>query len=320
MNAESPLAISIVVPCYRSGSWLAEFAAEVTDVMETAGRSFELILVNDGSPDGVTWPAIEAIARADRRVIGVDLLRNVGQFAALMAGLGEASGEVVVTLDDDFQHPPAQIPILLAALDQQPLVDCVIGAYAEKRHPLLRNIGSSIMDVFYRRSYGKPAGLKMGSFRAMRRPVVEGMLSFGTARPVPGALLLQTTQRIANVPVEHHPRREGSSGYGAIRLITSTLETMLNASTAPLRSISLLGIGISFFSVLAMIYYLALGFAGRVTVAGFTTLVLLVTFFGGATLFAVGLLGEYVARLVVEVGRPPLYLVRATTRDRNHAE
>ena len=318
METPGPPHISVVVPCYCSGEWLGRLTQNLIDTLEGEGSSFEIVLVNDGSPDAVTWPAIVALAESDSRVVGIDLLRNVGQFAALIAGLEEAAGSVVVTIDDDFQHPPREIPKLLEALRSDPDVDCVIGRYEAKRHSRFRNSGTWLMDRFYRRAYGTPAEVQMSSFRAMRRPVVDGMLTFGTVRPVPGALLLQTTARIVNVPVDHERRVEGSSGYRPLRLISSTAQTILNASTAPLRAISLVGIGLSMVAAVALIYYLILALMGRSPVAGFATLVTLVIFFGGATLFSIGLLGEYVARLVIEAGRPPRYLVRASTRDRNH--
>jgi dolichol-phosphate mannosyltransferase/undecaprenyl-phosphate 4-deoxy-4-formamido-L-arabinose transferase len=268
----------------------------------------EIILVNDHSPDAITWPAIADLAAQQANVVGIDLARNTGQFAALMCGLSETRGDFVITMDDDFQHPPDQIPRLISGMDDE--TDVVIGAYEEKQHGGLRNLGSRVMDRIYRGTYGKPPEVRMGSFRLLRRRVVETMLSFGTVRPVPGALILQSTARIKNVTVEHHPRQEGSSGYSVRRLVSSTLDNIVNASTGPLRAISLLGLVSAAFAVIALAYYLLRALFTDRAVPGFSTTVMLITFFGGATLLAIGVLGEYVVRLVIEAGRPPPYAVR----------
>jgi hypothetical protein len=173
------------------------------------------------------------------------------------------------------------------------------------------------MDRIYRVTYGKPPELKMGSFRILRRSVVDTMLSFGTVRPVPGALILQSTSRIANVTVDHRPREEGTSGYSLRRLIGSTLDNIVNSSTGPLRAISVLGFMSAALAAAAMAFYLLRALFTDRGVPGFSTTVMLITFFGGATLLAIGVLGEYVVRLVIEAGRPPLYSVRTRVGQRD---
>jgi dolichol-phosphate mannosyltransferase/undecaprenyl-phosphate 4-deoxy-4-formamido-L-arabinose transferase len=226
-----------------------------------------------------------------------------------MCGLAAAKGDFVITMDDDLQHPPEEITKLIAGMDAD--TDVVIGAYDEKRHGGLRNLGTRVMDRIFRNTYGKPSGLKMGSFRLLRRRVVESMLSFGTVRPVPGALILQSTARIKNVSVTHRSREEGTSGYSFRRLVSSTLDNIVNASTGPLRLISGLGLFSAALALIALAYYLVLAIVADRAVPGFSTTVLLITFFGGATLLAIGVLGEYVVRLVLEAGRPPMYTVRS---------
>ena len=298
----------MVIPCYASGEWLADLVDRVSKAMMDLDH--EIVLVNDCSPDDTTWPAIVGIAKSKATVRGIDLARNVGQFAALMCGLSIARGEKVITIDDDFQHPPEEIPTLIAALDEE--VDVVIGVYQEKQHGGFRNLGSSLMNRVFR-SFGKPEDLRMGSFRLMRRSVVETLLDFGTVRPVPGAMLLQATSRIRNVDVRHAPRTRGQSGYSVRRLISSTIDNVINATTAPLRMISGLGLLIALLAGAVMVFYLLRAFIADQAVPGFSTIVVLITFFGGATLLAIGLLGEYVARIVVEAARPPLYAIRART-------
>lgn len=307
---------SVVIPCYGSGTWLPSLVKDITEVLHASPH--EIVLVNDHSPDDVTWPTIVALAEEYPNVVGIDLAKNTGQFAALMCGLAESRGELVITMDDDFQHPPQEIPRLIAGLDDE--TDVVIGGYEEKRHAGVRNLGTRIMDRIFRVTYGKPPDLRMGSFRLLRRRVVDTLLSFGTVRPVPGALILQSTARIKNVTVEHNAREEGSSGYSFRRLIGSTLDNIINSSTGPLRAISVLGFLSAALAAAAMAFYLLRALFADVAVPGFSTTVLLITFFGGATLLAIGVLGEYVVRLVIEVGRPPLYTVRSRISQREGSE
>lgn len=297
---------SVVIPCYGSGKWIATLVESVSEVLDEFNH--EIILVNDYSADDVTWPAIEQLARTRSNIVAIDLAKNSGQFASLMCGLATAQGDFVITMDDDFQHPPDEIPKLIAGMD--PETDVVIGAYELKQHEPLRNIGTRVMDRIFRSAYDKPRDLKMGSFRLLRRNVVESMLNFGTVRPVPGALILQSTARIKNVLVTHHPREQGTSGYSVRRLISGTLDNIVNVSTGPLRIISGLGFVSAALALIALTYYLLLAFFTQRGVPGFSTTVLLISFFGGATLLAIGVLGEYVVRLVIEAGRPPMYSIR----------
>jgi polyisoprenyl-phosphate glycosyltransferase len=278
--------------------------------MEPSGRPFELILVNDASPDEVTWPAIRKLAASHPEVIGIDLMGNVGQFRALLCGMEASRGDLVVTMDDDLQNPPEEIPKLLAAIDDDPGLECVMGSYAEKRHSGVRNLGTRLVSRIYRSAYGKPKDLQTTSFRVLRRSLVAAVLSHRTVRPVIGALILQSTSRIANVEVAHHPREQGGSGWRLGRLIGATVDNVVNASTAPLRFVSLTGITIAGLSFLLAAFYFVRGLLGQIGVAGFPTTVVLIVFFGGSILAAIGLVGEYVVRIVTEVTGPPRYVVR----------
>jgi len=302
--------ISIVVPCYRSGAWLETLVDRVRATLSPLGRTHELILVNDASPDDVTWLAIRKLAEANPEVVGIDLMGNVGQFRALLCGMEAARGDLVVTMDDDLQHPPEEIPRLLEAIDADQGLECVFGSYTVKRHSRLRNLGTRLVARVYESAYRKPGDVELTSFRVLRRSLVAAMLSHRTVKPVIGALILQSTGRIASVPVEHHPRVEGSSGWRPGRLIGAAVDNVVNASTAPLRIVSLAGILIAMFSFFLAAFYFVQGLLAEDGVAGFPTIVVLVIFFGGSILAAVGLLGEYVVRIVTEVTGPPRYVVR----------
>ena len=312
MTSPHPLPpdISIVVPCYRSGAWLESLVERVIDTMATLDRPYELILVNDASPDDITWPAIRKLAASHPQVVGIDLMGNVGQFRALLCAMESARGDLVVTMDDDLQNPPEEVPKLIAAIEADEELQCVIGSYHQKRHSWFRNLGTRLVARIYRRAYNKPEGLQTTSFRVLRRSLVDAVLAHRTVKPVIGALILQSTSRISNVDVAHDPRAEGGSGWRVGRLVSATIDNIVHASTTPLRFISLSGIGIALLSFGLAAFYLMVGVFGNNPVAGFPTIVVLVIFFGGMILAAIGLLGEYVVRIVTEVTGPPRYVVR----------
>jgi glycosyltransferase involved in cell wall biosynthesis len=230
---------------------------------------------------------------------------------ALMAGFDMAKGSHIITMGDDLQHPPVEIPKLIRAQEENLDTDVVIGKFAKKEHDFYRNLGSSLVHAIYAYTHGRPKQLRMSNFKIMRREVVETIRSHQTARPISNALLLQSTKKIVNIVVDHHPRPYGNSGYSLFRLINSMLDQVVYSSTDPLRMLGLTGFGISAGSVILRLYYLVRWFAGNVGITGFTTLVLLL-FFGGMLLFSLGMVGEYVARVLKEVVGNPRYVVRQT--------
>ena len=308
MSSQS-IDLSIVVPCYGSGSWLAELVDQLHQALHASSLDYEIILINDASVDD-TWQAIASLADADERVRGVDLLFNTGQYRATMCGLQQATGELVVTMDDDLQQSPADIPAIIQPLLDDPTLDCVMASIRGRRHGLVRRIGSSLMSGLFRLTYGKPRGLKVSSFRAMRRRLVEAISQFDTARPNINPLVLQSTARINNVEVDHHPRAGGRSGYGIFRLGRLMLDNVLSVSTLPLKAVSVIGLLSALVSVGLGIFYFVRWYGVFINEPGFATIVLLLLFFGGLTLLSIGLLGEYLIRIMDEVRRRPWFVVR----------
>lgn len=304
---------SIVIPAYRSGAWLEDLARDVLAAMDAAGHpDCELILVNDRSPDAETWPAIEKAAAADPRVRGLDLVYNVGQFRALLCGMQHARGELILTMDDDFQHPPAELPKLIDALAARPELLCVMGDYEVRGQSPLRRLGSALFSRILDRAYGKPRGVRTTSFRIMRRSLVEAVLNYRTARPQLGPLIVSLTRQVANVPVQHQPRRAGQSNYSLFSLWRNTVDSVVYASTAPLRFLSSFGLLCAGAAFLVGLGYLIRWAAGGIGVPGYTSQILLIIFFGGMTLLGLGVLGEYVARIIGEVTGPERYRIART--------
>ena len=302
---------SIVIPCYRSGPWLEELVRRIDRTMSPAGRSFELLLVNDASPDE-TWTVIERLVREFPFVRGFDLQFNTGQFRATMCGLDQADGEFIVIMDDDLQHQPEDIPTLINALRQSPRLDCIMAQFPRKHHNRLRILGSHFASWLFSKLHGKPRGVFPSSFRVLRRGLAETMCRHQTVNPAIGPLIYRSTTRIANVTLEHQPRESGRSGYTLPALIRILLNSYFSASTTPLRLVSILGFCSAIGSMGLACYYLAKYLSNGIGVAGFTTHVLLLVFFGGLTLFAIGLVGEYLIRIMDEVRQPPRYFIRST--------
>jgi glycosyltransferase involved in cell wall biosynthesis len=305
---------SVVIPTYRGGPCLGELVRRLIAVMGSLGGSYEILFVDDASPDG-SWEvlcSLKSLHGAQARIRAFRLIHNVGQFRALMCGLEHSRGEFVVTMDDDLQNPPEEIPRLVSAMRAHPEMDAVIGAFARKEHHLFRNLGSRLIDAVNCVVSNKPRSLKTTSFRLLRRCLVDAIVAHRTINPVMGPLVVRSSNRIMNVPVQHHPRREGESNYGVCDLFRMALDHVLNFSTIPLKAISVLGIASSALSAALGAFFFWQFWTGNVgvEVRGWTTLVLLLLFYCGLVLFSLGLIGEYLIRIINEVSRSPRYVVR----------
>lgn len=303
---------SIVIPCYRSGRWLGELVERIDATMDRVGEDYEIVLVNDASDDA-TWPEIERLASNRPYLRGIDLLFNVGQQRATICGIEHARGELILTIDDDLQHPPEEIPKLIETFESTPGIDCVMGTFETLRQKWYRRLGTALSAYVNQWFYGKPRELKMSAFRLMNRTTAEAICAHRTSRPIIGPLLLMCTPRIVNVTVAHQFRPHGHSGYTLLRLIRTMMDNVIAGTAVPLKAASLLGFLSAAGSAVLGIAYLVGWLVGAIGVPGFASLALLIVFFGGMTLMSVGLLGEYVIRIIHETSRPPRYFVRRET-------
>jgi dolichol-phosphate mannosyltransferase/undecaprenyl-phosphate 4-deoxy-4-formamido-L-arabinose transferase len=302
---------SIVIPVYKSGPWMDELVERIGAVMQVEARdSFELVLVNDCSPDLITWPAIKRNAEKHKWVRGVDLLYNVGQFRAMLCGMEQAQGRFILNMDDDLQHLPEELPKLIQTILADDQLLCVMGKYETKQHSAFRNMGSRLVRNIMNRLYGKPSEIQTTSFRIMRRELASAIMAYRTAKPQMGPLIVSLTKKIENISVQHAPRPQGSSGYNLWSLLSATFDSIINASTAPLRFFSVIGFLCSGASVFLMLFFLLRWLTGGIGVAGYTSQILLISFFGGMTLAGIGVLGEYVARVIAEVTGPERFCVK----------
>ena len=305
---------TIVVPVYRAERTIDELCERIRNIFDDILRvSFEVILVDDASPDG-SWAKLCELHGQDSRFKIIQLARNFGQHNALMCGFKYAAGEYVITMDDDLQHPPEEIPKLIEAMRQHPDADMVIGAYSSKQHSLMRNLGSYVSRWFGHRIFRQNRRLRYSSFRLVRGLTVKSILQVKIERPRVGQLLLQMSNRVVNTPVNHDPRKYGRSGYAYGRLIKDLIYNIIYNSSLPLQWISYLGLASAVLSFMLAGYYLYRYFFVGITVPGWTTMILLLLFYFGILLLAVGIIGEYLARIIKENRRMPQYVIRDLRR------
>ena len=300
---------SITIPVYNSEKTLPELIERLTRVMDEIGQTYEIILVNDASPDGA-WEVIKQLKKKCPQIWAFNLMNNVGQFRALMCAFDNVHGEYVITMDDDLQNPPEEIPKLIEAINNSSDLDCVIGVPREKRHSFSRNLGSLLIGYINRTVINKPKELKTSSFRIFKRHINDALIQYKTRSPVIIPLILKSTKRIGNVTVEHCERKYGVSGYSLSRLIKATFDNVINFSILPLKLVSGVGLLASLGSILLTVFYIIRYFQGVIKVPGWITLVLLLTFFSGLILFSIGLVGEYLIRIIEEVNHSPRYIIR----------
>lgn len=307
MNKEVEL--SIVIPCYNSAESLSELNERLNESLQLLNVTYEIIYVNDCSKDN-TIKELQALTIHDTHIVAIDLMFNVGQFRAIYCGLEKAKGRYIVTIDDDLQHPPEEIPKLYNAIKDNLDIDAIFGKYQEKKHSFFRNLGSSFIKLVNEKIYGKPKNLTMSAFRIMRKELVETILDHKTISPVLGAVILKSTSRIINIDVNHHKRKHGQSNYNFVKLVKATLDNVLNFSSLPLQTISLIGISVSFISFLISMFYLLRYFFTDAGVPGWTSIMVLLNFYAGLILVSLGLIGEYLIRILMEVNGTPKYKIR----------
>ncbi len=298
--------ISVVIPVYNS-TVLEELTDRINAVFrDRPGVNYEIIFVDDSSPCPETWPTLERLARERSALRALQLTRNFGQQAATLCGLAEARGDFVITMDDDLQHAPEDIPKFLALTDW----DIVIGQFDRKRHNLFRRLTSRAKGYFDRIILGKPKGIQMSSFRMLNRTVVDGILSIRTPHPFLPALMFYVSQNVIGVRVGHSSRREGRSGYTLWKLMRVFSHLLINNSSLVLRLVGNLGLlfaGISFLMAALVIYQ---KLAHSVSVQGWTSLLATQLLLGGLLLFSVGVVGEYLIRIIESSERKPTYFIR----------
>jgi glycosyltransferase involved in cell wall biosynthesis len=302
--------VSVVVPVYNSEGGLAALVKRLEPVLSAGSSEFELILVNDGSQDQ-SWDRVQDLTSRHSWIVGINLMKNYGQHNALLCGIRRARFPVIITIDDDLQHPPEEIPKLLAKLEEG--YDVVYGKPEREQHGLWRNFASLITKFTLENAMGAETAQSVSAFRAFRTSLRAAFYEYRGAFVSIDCLLTWATSKFAAVVVRHDKRAIGVSHYTLGKLLVHSLNMMTGFSTLPLRIATYVGFAFTFlgFVVLAYVVIRYLVSGGSV-VPGFPFLASIVAIFSGAQLFALGIIGEYLSRMYVRTLEQPAYVIRET--------
>lgn len=299
-------ALSVVIPVYNSEPSLPELVRRLQPVLAALAVEYELVLVNDGSRDQ-SWPIIQRLAAENSWVRGMDLMRNYGQHNALLAGLRVARYDLAATMDDDLQHPPEELPKLLAKLAEG--FDVVYGTPEREPHGLWRGIASNLTKFALQSIMGAEVARSVSAFRVLRTRLRSAFARYQSPFVSLDVLLTWGTTRFAAVTVRHHPRRAGTSNYTFRQLVRHALTLMTGFSVWPLQLASLIGFGFTLFGLLVLGYVLLRFVLDGSSVPGFSFLASVIAIFSGAQMFALGIMGEYLARMHFRMMERPVYCV-----------
>lgn len=310
-RVDANIGISIVVPVYRSESTLVVLHERLVAAIEAIDQIFEIILVDDCSADG-SWAEIERLTLIDDRVLGIRLSRNYGQHNAILCGIRAAQYSTLVTIDDDLQNPPEEIPNLLAKLSQG--FDVVYGTPEREQHGVLRDFASRITKLVLQNAMGAETARKVSAFRVFRTDIRRAFEGYKSPFVSIDVLLTWGTTRFSSVTVCHQPRIAGKSNYTVGKLITHAFNMVTGFSTLPLQLASLIGFVFALFGVIVLAYVLLKYWITGGSVPGFSFLAAIIAIFSGAQLCALGIFGEYLARIHFRTMDRPPYSVRTTTK------
>lgn len=299
--------VSVVVPVYNSQGTLIELIARLSAVLSEVTLSFEVILVNDGSRDQ-SWQVIKQLAAEHEGVHGINLMRNYGQHNALLCGIRAANNELIVTIDDDLQNPPEEIPRLLDKLGEG--YDVVYGAPQQEQHGFFRDLASRVTKIALQGAMGAETARHVSAFRVFRTQVRDGFANYRGPFVSIDVLLTWGTSRFAAIQVNHEPRLVGASNYTFRKLTAHALNMMTGFSTLPLQLASWIGFGFTIFGLVVLTYVIGRYLIEGGSVPGFPFLASLIAVFSGAQLFALGIIGEYLARMHFRMMDRPSYVVR----------
>lgn len=302
--------VSFVIPCYRSEKTLCGVVAEIKAVVaQRPNVDYEIVMVSDHSPDKV-YSVIERLAKEDPgHCRGLEFAKNFGQNAALMAGFSRSTGDVVFSIDDDGQMPLESTFSLVDKLMVEGY-DVVYGAYASKQHNAFRNLGSLVNRWMAGWLVGRPKGLKMSSFYAMKRFVVDEILRYHGPFTYVGGLIFRATKNIANVEVKHRARQFGSSGYTMSKLFALWMNGFTAFSVKPLRLATWLGFLCSGIGAALGVWIIIRKlFIVQSVPLGYSSLMAVLLFMGGIIMLMLGLIGEYIGRIYICINQSPQFVI-----------
>lgn len=299
--------LSFVIPCYNSEKTIGVVVKEIVDTVTAhGGYDYEIVLVNDCSPDNV-FQVITKLCQNNKRIKGIDLARNFGQHSAIMAGFNHVTGDIVICLDDDGQTPADEMFKLIDKLDEN---DLVFAKYKDKKHSFFRNVGSWVNDKMAQWLIGKPRDLKIMSYFACKRYVVNEVLRYKNSYPYISGLLLRVTNKVANVEVHHRDRIEGKSGYTIKKLFLLWVNGFTAFSVKPLRLATFIGCLTAIVGFIYGLYVIIHKILNPLTPLGYSSTMAVLLFIGGMIMLLLGMIGEYLGRAYISLNNAPQFVIR----------
>lgn len=310
-NKKNREKISFVIPCYNSTNTIGKVVQEIKEVMlGTMNKyDYEIVLVNDGSPNGTTYDAILELVDKEDCIKGINLARNFGQPSAVMAALNHTIGDYVVCGDDDGQTPFNELPKLFAKIEEG--YDLVEARYAvREKRSLFRKLGTLMNEGMATWLIAKPQGLELTTYWVTRRFVVDQMIAYPNSYPYLGGLMLRATQNACNVDVTHRERLSGSSGYSLKKMIELWLNGFTSFSVKPLRLMSWIGMLVAIMGFIYGLIIIIIKIINPTINAGYSSIMSVMLFMFGVMFFFLGLIGEYVGRIYISLNKAPQFVVK----------
>ncbi len=296
---------SVIVPVYKSSHTIKQLIDRIIAVFEKQSTLFEIILVEDNGPDN-SWQTMKSLLPQYPQLRLFRLSRNFGQHNALMCGFAQSRGKFVITLDDDLQNPPEEIGKLISKIKEG--YDVVYGVPTRKKHHPVRNIGSYLVRLMYKTIF--KSDVYLTAFRIIRGEIIKGILTYNRNFTFIDGLIAWHTTSIGEAEVQHSPRKTGVSGYSVGKLFTLAMNMFTNFSIIPLQVVSLLGFVFAVFGFTLTIGYLLKYLVWGIPVPGFTSIIIGITMFSGVQMLSLGLIGEYLGRIHLNINSKPQYFVR----------
>lgn len=305
--------VSFVIPCYRSEQTITHVVDEIHRTLaKLCEYDYEIILVNDCSPDN-TFEVIRELCEKDSRITGINLAKNFGQHAALMAGFRHVQGDIVVCLDDDGQTPADEVGKLLCGIEKGS--DVVYAKYNHKKHSIFRNFGSHVNELMTRMMLGKPKELFISSYFAAKRFIIDEVIRYENSYPYVIGLVLRSTKKITNVEVNHREREVGTSGYTLKKLLGLWFNGFTSFSVQPLRIATVMGVSFAVLGFIYAIYTIIKKFVNPAVPMGFSSLMSAILVIGGMVMIMLGLIGEYIGRIYITLNNSPQYVIREVVNE-----
>jgi polyisoprenyl-phosphate glycosyltransferase len=296
--------ISVVIPVYNSEDNLLELSRQLNESLREIEH--EIIFVNDGSKDN-SWGILKMMALEHDNIIAINMRKNFGQDNALMAGIAQASGNYIVIMDDDLQHSPFDIIKLYGHCREG--YDVCYAQFPEKNQRIWKNCGSWLNGVLAYWLFKKPKGIYMSPFKIVKSEVAKSLLQYAGPFPYVDGLILDFTNNLASVEVEHHKRYKGKSSYNFGRSFSVFLKTLTSFSVIPLRLATITGFIFSFLGFVVAVYYLVQYLTTNTKVEGWISLILSLLIIGGILMMMIGLIGEYIGRMFLTLNKKPQYSI-----------